>query len=103
MQKEGFDIIFVLMLVSINILNLFLYCFFGKMATDSFRDMANCLYRSNWQNLPIHLQKYIILMIGNAQRPLYYHGFGVVILDLETFTKVNLDLWLKPRGNALID
>lgn len=28
-------------------------------------------------------------MIENIQRPLYYHGFGLAILDLETFTRVN--------------
>lgn len=88
MQNIGFGIMFVLMLVSINILNLFLYCFFGKMATDSFKEMSICLYKTNWQNLPVDLQKFVVLMIGNAQRPLYYHGFGVAILDLETFTKV---------------
>lgn len=91
MQNIGFGILFVLMLVSINILNLFLYCFFGKMATDSFKEMSICLYKTNWQNLPIDLQKFVVLMIGNAQRPLYYHGFGVAILDLETFTKVRIE------------
>lgn len=70
--------------------NFFIYCYFGKLATKSFEDMPDLLYESNWQTFPIRLQKYIILMIGNMQRPLYYHGFGMVLLDLGTFSKVRV-------------
>lgn len=73
---------------SVGTTNLFLYCFFGKLATDSFDNMAYCMYASKWQALPINLQKYFILMIGNMQRPLYYHGFNVAYLNLETFCRV---------------
>lgn len=69
--------------------NLFVYCYFGMLATKSYMDMSDSMYESNWYKLPIQLQTYIILMIENMQRPLYYHGFGMVILDLETFTKVS--------------
>lgn len=69
-------------------LSLFVYCFFGKLATTSFEEMANCTYESNWQQLRVDLQTYLILMIGNMQRPIYYHGFGVAVLNLETFCKV---------------
>lgn len=58
------------------------------MATDSYLNMSSYLYESNWLNLPIDLQKKLVLMIGNMNRPLYYHGFGIVILELETFAKV---------------
>lgn len=67
---------------------MFVYCYYGEMATESFENIADALYESNWQNLSIQLQKYYILMIGNAQRPLYYHGFHVSILSLNTFAKV---------------
>lgn len=68
--------------------NLFVYCFFGKLATESYDEMATALFESNWQVLPINLRKYVILMIGNAQRPLYYHGFKIAVLNLETYLKV---------------
>lgn len=58
------------------------------MATDNFEKMADCLYESNWPDLPIHLQKYFILMIENTQRPIFYHGFNMIKLNLETFGKV---------------
>lgn len=72
----------------ISISNLFLYCYFGKLATDSFTSMADCLFDTNWQHLPIELQKYFILIIANMQKPLEYHGFGVAVLNLQTFTEV---------------
>lgn len=71
-----------------SILVLFLNCFFGKIATESFEKMSYDLYEANWQRLSIDLQKYIMFMIENAQRPLYYHGFGVAVLNLKTFTSV---------------
>lgn len=51
--------------------------------------MSDCLYESDWRSLDIPQQKHFILMISNAQRPMVYHGFGIVILNLATFTKVN--------------
>lgn len=68
---------------------LFLYCYFGVLASESFEQMGETLYESNWPNLPISLQKYFAIMIANMQRPLYYDGFGVANLDLKTFIIVS--------------
>lgn len=67
--------------VCIGVSNLFLHCFAGKMATESYEDMIDVLYQSDWIKMPIHLQKYFILFIGYAQRPMYYDGFGKYIND----------------------
>lgn len=66
-----------------------LYCFFAQMATEQFLQMADCLYQSDWPNLPVKLQKFYIVMIQNAQKPLCYHGFGMVAMDLNTFAGVS--------------
>lgn len=29
-------------------------------------------------------------MIANAQIPLHYYGYGIIILDMETFSKVRI-------------
>lgn len=52
--------------------------------------VADILYESNWQDLPVNLQKNFILMIGNAARPLQYDAFGIAPLNLETYTNVNI-------------
>lgn len=75
--------------VCVGVTNLFVHCFCGKLANESYEDMIDCLYQSNWHELPIPLQKFLILMIGNAQRPVNYHGFGVAILNMETFITVS--------------
>lgn len=71
---------------------LFCFCYFGKLATDSFGQMTNCLFECKWVEFPIDVQKYILLMIMNSQRPMYYHGLGIAVLNLETFSKVILEI-----------
>lgn len=54
--------------------------------------MADSLWENKWYEWSIESQKYIVTMMINAQRPIYYHGFGVALLNLETFTKVIIRL-----------
>lgn len=56
--------------------------------------MADSLFQANWLDVSIEQQKYFVIMIKTAQQPLYYHGFGIVVLDLETFTKVRTKIYL---------
>lgn len=77
------------MTVCAGMVNMFMYCYFGKLATESFENMSDCIYDMNWQELPISLQKYIVIMIMNMQKTLYYHGFEVAILNLNTYLHVS--------------
>lgn len=81
-------IVFLVAALGVTVSNLFVYCYFGMLASKSFEKMTNCLYESNWVWLPVGSKKYLILMISNAQIPLFYHGSGVMIMNLETFSKV---------------
>lgn len=58
------------------------------MATTSYAEMADTVYGCDWIDLSPKLQKHLVLMIANAQRPLFYHGFNIAVLDLETLTTV---------------
>lgn len=60
------------------------------MATESYEQMADRLFESKWPDLPVYLQKYFIVMIANTQKPIYYHGFGVANMKMETFCGVNI-------------
>ncbi|XP_031638771.1 odorant receptor 82a-like [Contarinia nasturtii] len=65
---------------------LFLFCYFGKLASYSYEKMISCLYEDiNWTELPNGQQKHLILMIAMAQKPVFYHGFHIMKLDLKTF------------------
>lgn len=69
--------------------NIFLYCFFGIMASESFEGMADSIYNANWPSIPFKLHKNILIMMLNTQQPLYYEGFGILILNLQTFSSVS--------------
>lgn len=88
---HDFNISILIMIfgVLISASNLFLYCFYGKHTTDSYIAFADCLFESNWLNLPNDLQKYFVPMIAHAQKPLFYHGY-IVDLNLKTLSKVRI-------------
>lgn len=91
---QRLDSSFILMVFSIADTgsNLFLHCYYGISTTIYYSLFADCLYKSNWMALPVDLQKPFILMIANAQQKLSYHGYRMVDLNLETFTKVSIQL-----------
>lgn len=51
--------------------------------------MSTCLFESNWYKLPSELRKLYIIALINAQKPQHYNGFGIIDLNLETFSKVS--------------
>lgn len=62
------------------------------MAIQSYVKMGDGLINCNWYIMHVDLQKYFILMIANAQRPMYYHVFKIIVLNLETFLDVSIFL-----------
>lgn len=88
-----FGIAMVLMTTVAMLIFLYLFCYFGKLATESFSKMTDSLYEGNWQELSVDVQKYFILMIGNAQTLIFYSGFDIVVLNLGNFTSVNFELF----------
>lgn len=91
LQNLNLGIVLMLFAVTISGMTLFLYCYYGKYATDCQAAFALAAYESDWIDLSIELQRYFILIISNAQKPLSYHGYGIVDLNLETFAKV---IWI---------
>lgn len=89
MQHSDFKLLQPLISLAVGTGSLYLFCNFGKLATQSFQQMSDCVYNSNWQQFDIDLKKWMIFMIKNAQKPLHFHGYGMLILNLETFTQVN--------------
>lgn len=87
-QNMDFIMLTVLATSSIGMSTIFVYCYFGKLATISYEKMPDRLFEMNWHEQPNELQKFFILMIANSQKPVYYHGFEVAKLNLETFVNV---------------
>lgn len=76
-----------------SLTNLALYCYFGRLTTDNYLQFSKCAYElTNWYELPVELQKYLILVISNANKPLYYNGLGIMSLKMETLTGVSTSI-----------
>lgn len=88
---QHFDIALLLLTftIALSAFNIFLYCYFGKLATDYYAKYADCLFESNWLALPMDIRKTYVMMIMYARKPLVYHGGNIIVLNLETFLKVN--------------
>lgn len=53
-------------------------------------EMSDCVYHLEWYMMPPKRQKIVILMIAGLQKPVYYHGAGIVILELNMFVRVSI-------------
>lgn len=88
-RDVNFSLAELMFSIAISGSNLFLYCYYGKLSTDYYGGFAGCLYESNWMLLPVDLQKSFISMIVYARKPLSYHGYNFIDLNLDTFTMVS--------------
>lgn len=89
MKHPNQNIFTLISIICVAIGEIFLYCYAGQMATESSLKFADSLFESNWPTFPVAVQKKLIPMIVYAQQPIYYHGFGVVYLHLQTFSAVS--------------
>lgn len=66
------------------------FCYCGAITTNNFSKYADRVFEFHWYDLPVPLQKQLIIILANTQRPLEYRGFGMVTLNLVTFVTVKL-------------
>lgn len=85
-NQQVFTLMYVIL---VAIAELYFYCSAGQMATDASLKFAHSMFEINWFKFPVNVQKILIPMIAYAQQPVYYHGFGVVYLNLSTFLAVS--------------
>lgn len=89
-KDPPYNLITIVAQATFGMVNLFIYCYFGKMSTDNFAKMSDCVYfEMKWDRLSVKLQTYVVLMIQNMQRPIFYRGFDVATMDLNTFLRVS--------------
>lgn len=88
------DAIMVIGVATTNILWIYLHCYLGKSVTERYDALPDHLFHSRWYSLPIELQMYFILLLVNTQEPLYFHGLGMYILNMGTFSAVSRKLFI---------
>lgn len=87
-KDVNFEVVFLLLVASVALTDLFLYCYFGKLAAESYEQTAVCFFECDWLELPKQFRQYFIIMIANAQQPHCYAGFKLAVLNLDTFCTV---------------
>lgn len=87
------NIALVFICVINSLFTLFLYCYFGSLATDSFSRISDCVYDSRWYELPTELKIYPIMILGNSHLPLRFYGHKIISINLETYKKVRSEMW----------
>lgn len=68
----------------------FLHCHYATLITEQIEDVGFSAYDSNWFDLPMDIQKYIILIIMRSQEELYFTGLGMIYCTVETLGKVRV-------------
>lgn len=86
-RSENFIYLFVLLF---NLLSLFVYCYHGDKSSECLEEIADLFYGFEWYTQNIKVRKMVVMLIANAQRPRHFHGFGVILLTLDTFTNVSI-------------
>lgn len=71
-SHPDFGIVMIIVAILGGVSVLFAYCYFGTVATESYQLMADSLYECDWLQLSTGLQKYLIIMMANTQRPVEY-------------------------------
>lgn len=90
MQDRSYSDIFISiagLLTGISIL--LAYCYLGKVASESYIHMSDCIYELKWPKLRVRMQKSVILMIASMHESIFYHGLKIILLDLNTFIRVS--------------
>lgn len=83
-------IFFFIIVVGVSFGIIFTYCFSGSMATESLLKNADDAYDIEWYRQPVKYQKYVVILIMEAQRPLRFHGYKIAYCNCEIFLKVKL-------------
>lgn len=88
LSKLSLDAVVLLFGIPLSTGIVLLFCYIGSMTSISFLGFGDTSYESNWLKMPINLQRFIQLIIADAQRPLIFTGMGLVDLNLRAFAKV---------------
>lgn len=82
------EFFFQLLCIFSSLLWPFIHCYYADMTTDRMETIGEKIFEPKWVELPVKLQKPIILIISRSQQKLRFNGGGMVYCTLESFGKV---------------
>lgn len=85
---------YLLVVSAISILTIWLplfymLCDFGEHVTIASGRLNTSFYSNSWYLCPIEMQRYFLVILLAAQKPLYMEGFARLNCSRETFKRVN--------------
>lgn len=89
LRNPNLYLLTVFNVVFVSSSNLYFYSFGGSVVTENALKYADALFDLDWYTMPNEFQKFFIIMIGETQRPIYLHGYGLIRLSLDGFMRVN--------------
>lgn len=75
--------------VSFGLVNIFVFCFIADRTTSSLATVGDMAYQSMWYKYRVRQQKYIILIIRRAEKPVNFYGLKMVDCNLKRFSTVS--------------
>lgn len=73
-----------------SIATMYVYSDFATKVTSQIQAIGYEMYDKNWNLYPMEYRLFVQLIISRSQRPLYFHGLGLINCDMVTFAKVKL-------------
>lgn len=67
---------------------IYFICIVGDSVSSRFETINGLLYQSKWYLYPNKLQKHLLFMMINAQKPVHLEGFSFIQCNCKAFTKV---------------
>lgn len=71
-----------------SISGMYIYSYFATKVTSQIQIIGDKMYETNWNRFPLEFQPFLQPIIIRSQRPLYFHGYGLINCDMATFAKV---------------
>lgn len=75
-------------LVTWSFILIFFLCQCGQFVTNQFDDFDDKLYQCNWHLFPIEIQRMLVIVMTNTQRPSTVHGFANTFCTRDAFKGV---------------
>lgn len=67
---------------------MYFFCYIAEDVCNKFEEIGNSIYQLNWFHYPPSVQKSLLIIIRQTQRPIRFHGYNVIFCDMPTFAKV---------------
>lgn len=87
-QQGLFSLLIILHAIGLSFIVIFVFCFTGSLVTTSLLACSDYAYNVRWPEFPIKHQKFIPMILIEAQRPHYFDGFRFVALEYRTYVMV---------------